>query len=226
MRRRDFLKVAAAGTVGAALGPGLAGAGQPGGAKHPDLAVVRGGAPAALFMAVTETAMRSACQESAEPAAVLARTNSALCDGNAEMMFVTLFFGVLDPPSGLLSWSNAGHNPPFILHLDRRVEAIPGAHGRVLGVRPATTYTSSVTRLEPGDLLAIYTDGVTEAANPAGTLYVEERLAAVLKESGGLPLAQVAGMLMEDIRTFAGDAEQSDDIALLLVRMKKAATVS
>ncbi len=182
------------------------------------------GMPAALFMArakslirITTELMRSAKGTAAKPADIIARVNRELCQDNDDMMFVTLFFAMLAPATGELEFSNAGHNAPYQLN-GTTLEAIEGAKGIILGVRPDAAYTTGRLSLPPGGGLYLFTDGVTEAADLEGALFAEPRLEAVLREAAGSPSAEVVKSVADAVRGFVGTALPSDDITMLALR--------
>ncbi|HOD99946.1 MAG TPA: SpoIIE family protein phosphatase [Kiritimatiellia bacterium] len=182
------------------------------------------GVPAALFMAVTRSFLRSAFRAETDPAAALTRINHDLIEGNDSCMFVTLFCAVLDLGTGELRYANAGHNPPVIRQPDGRIEWIEQPHGPIAGVTADARYTTGTHSLPADAALVLYTDGVTEAMNPGGNLYGETRLADHLAQQ---PLAAdcrtTTDSLLRSIHQFADGAEQSDDITLLLIRRRQPA---
>jgi phosphoserine phosphatase RsbU/P len=183
------------------------------------------GMAAALFMARTKSLiriatdlMRSRQGPSAPPAEIIARVNCELCQNNNDMMFVTLFFGMLRPASGELEFCNAGHNAPYRLN-GQEVAAIEGAKGVILGVRPDAVYATGLTSLAPGESIYVFTDGVTEAADGEGELFAEARLESVLRAGAGCSTAaEIVKSVGEAVRSFVGRALPSDDITMLAVR--------
>ena len=188
------------------------------------------GAPAALFMAQTKTMFRlvvafaGARREAPlSPDHVVARVNEELCRDNRQWMFVTLFFGVVDPVHATLSFCNAGHNPPYLLSRNGGVHMLVCDSGLALGVDATFRYQSGVRQLAPGDCLFAYTDGITEAADAAGDFFLEPRLEAVLGDLTGESARAVVTGVLNKVRGFAGAAAQSDDIAALAIRVPAAA---
>ena len=183
------------------------------------------GMAAALFMARTKSLirivtdlMRSRQGPSAPPAEIIARVNRELCQNNSDMMFVTLFFGMLRPASGELEFCNAGHNAPYRLN-GQDVAAIEGAKGVILGVRPDAVYTTGRTSLAPGESIYVFTDGVTEAADGEGEFFAEARLESVLRAGASCSsAAEIVKSVGEAVRSFVGAALPSDDITMLAVR--------
>jgi sigma-B regulation protein RsbU (phosphoserine phosphatase) len=182
------------------------------------------GMPAALFMARAKSLIRIAAElmrspdgTSAKPAEIIERVNRELCQDNDAMMFVTLFFAMMAPASGGLEYCNAGHNQPYRLD-GSTLEAIEGAKGIILGVRPDAPYTTGELSLAPGESIYLFTDGVTEAANPEGDLFSEQRLETVLRAAAGRSSPEIVKSVAEAVRGFVGPAPPSDDIAMLVLR--------
>jgi hypothetical protein len=129
------------------------------------------GVPAAFFMAVARTNLRDLAALYTDPGACLAHTNQTLCAQNPMDLFVTVFYCVFDPTTGVLRYANGGHNPPYLRRADGSVEALGGAGGLVLGAMPDVEFPDHTVALRSGDRLVLYTDGVTEACNPADEAY-------------------------------------------------------
>ncbi len=177
------------------------------------------GVPAALVMAMTMTLMKRAGQQpGTTPARILREVNVALAEDNENAMFVTLFIGILDTRSGELSFSNAGHDPPLILGADGNCRYLTLPYGLVLGVTPDENYTDDSIRLEPGDMILVYTDGVTEAMNPEHALYSEERLQQTLAALSGRNVEDTVAAIIASVKEHAAGAPQSDDITVLALK--------
>jgi sigma-B regulation protein RsbU (phosphoserine phosphatase) len=176
------------------------------------------GIPAALFMAMTDIHFEAAARELADPEAVLARINDALVVENAANMFVTLVCAVLDTRSGSLSLASGGHTRSVLLPAGAPPRFLEGEPGTVVGVVPGLAFHRHKLRLEAGDSLVLYTDGVTEAHDRHKELFGEERLLAHLSANRGDDPRSVAHGIREAVRAFAGDEPQFDDIAILVVR--------
>ena len=129
------------------------------------------GVPAALFMAVTKTLIKSRASSDDSPASIMTYVNDALCEGNEACMFVTLFLAFVNVKTGALVYSNAGHNPPNLKRRSGNVERLSDRHGPVAGAMEGLAFKESAINLEQGDALVFYTDGVTEAMNPEGALF-------------------------------------------------------
>jgi sigma-B regulation protein RsbU (phosphoserine phosphatase) len=177
------------------------------------------GVPAALFMAITKTLMQTAGENNDGPGEAVREVNEHLARDNPNAMFVTAVHGVLDCRDGAVRYANGGHNPPVVMRRDGACEIMRGVSGPALGALDGVDYCSFETRLAPGDLLFLYTDGVTEAMNEAGELYGETRMLAVL---GACPMGAsaeaVIAAIMDDLERHVGAAAQSDDITILALR--------
>jgi sigma-B regulation protein RsbU (phosphoserine phosphatase) len=132
-------------------------------------------------------------------------------------LFVTVFYCVFDPTTGLLSYANGGHNPPYVRRADGSVEVLTGAIGLVLGVMPGIVYPAHMIRLLAGDRLVLFTDGVTEAFNAADEAYGAARLIAEVKAHGHGTAAALVERICRSVTVFAGNAPQSDDITLAVL---------
>jgi sigma-B regulation protein RsbU (phosphoserine phosphatase) len=172
------------------------------------------GVPASLFMAVTKTLFRATAGNGGTPGEILARLNTEICRDNESCMFVTFFCGILNVRTGQVDYSNGGHNLPYYLHQDG-VSALENLGGRSLGIMERSPYASGRIVLRPGEALLLYTDGVTEAMDLNRTLYSDERLEQFLATNRGSAPRQIIGDLISDVRHFAGEAQQSDDITIL-----------
>ncbi len=177
------------------------------------------GVPAALFMMRAKALIRQLLAEGLSPEVAMSRANDSLATDNDENMFVTVWLGVLDARTGELAFSNGGHNPPVMMRASGDVEWLRARSGLLMGGFAGVPYRARSVSMAVGDTLVLYTDGVTEAMNERSELYGEERLEALLRSIGpDLGPRQVEGAVRADIAAFAGQAEQADDITLLVVR--------
>ena len=175
------------------------------------------GVAAAFFMAVARTTLSELAPHVSDPGECLERVNELMCERNPLDMFVTVFYAVLDPRTGSLSYANAGHNPPRQVSAGR-VMPLEGSVALALGILPEVAYTTNQHTLQPGDLLLLYTDGVTEAFNASHLAYGEARLDALLAAQGMRPPADVLQALIEDVAAHAAGAPQSDDITVTALK--------
>jgi serine phosphatase RsbU (regulator of sigma subunit) len=175
------------------------------------------GVPAAFFMAVSRTNLRELAVHHTEPGACLAHTNDLLCTQNPMDLFVTVFYCIFDAATGRLDYANAGHHPPIVRRADGTVEALQGSGGIMLGVRAGAAFASHRAELKDGDRLVLYTDGVTEAFNPANEVYGEQRLIAEIKAHGDGAADSLVERIFQSVAAFAGTAAQSDDITLAVL---------
>ena len=175
------------------------------------------GVPAALFMAVVKTLFKAIAGRVQNPGEILSTVNREICRDNDSQMFTTLFCGILDTRTGEIRYSNGGHNPPY--HLSRAgVQQVPKTGGRVLGLLEETTYAGSRLVLGPGETLLLYTDGVTEALDPAEQFFSERRLESILTQINFASAREQIEYLTREITLFAAGAEQADDITTLAIR--------
>jgi sigma-B regulation protein RsbU (phosphoserine phosphatase) len=176
------------------------------------------GVPAAMFMAITRTLVRSAARDESSAGTLMAVINDRLAEHNPNMMFVTLFVGILDLDTGALQYANAGHPPLWLLD-DGRVRLLDGRSGPACGVVEDMPYAEFDTVLAPGTMLIGYTDGVTEADSTDGSFYGDDRGIRLLESLPAGSSSQVAAeALHADVVAFANGAEQADDITLIVVR--------
>lgn len=176
------------------------------------------GVAAALFMAVAKTLLRASLPGASSPGAVLGRVNRELCRDNDQAMFATAFLGHLDLRSGGLLIGNAGHNPPYRLGLGGEVTPLAVPSGVPLGVLEGCEFQTSEARLEAGEALYVYTDGVTEALDETAEPFSAQRLEAFLRGARAAPAAELVCGSLAAVRAFVGEQPPSDDITVLAVR--------
>ena len=175
------------------------------------------GVPAALFMAVSKTLIKSSATSELSPSKILQKVNCEISRDNEAMMFVSLFIGVLNIPTGEVLFSNGGHNSPFAVKSDGSVEEINEKHGMVLGFSGAMKYKEGRLLLGRGDSIVLYSDGITEAVNTKGEFYNESGLAeSLLVEQSSV--CEMLQNVLAKLDRFVGSAEQSDDITALILR--------
>lgn len=180
------------------------------------------GIPAALFMVVAKTLLQSCITGSATLAEAVAEVNDRLCVGNKNGMFVTAWIGVLTLSEGLLTYVNAGHNPPLLGNRENGYHYLRDRGGFVLAGMEHMKYSQKELRMKQGDILFLYTDGVTEANDENGNLYGESRLQELIDGRSGTEPEMLAKAVWDDIQDFQGKAEQFDDITMLALRYRGA----
>lgn len=192
--------------------------------RYPDgrVAVLLGdvsgkGMPAALLMTSLKGGVQVLAEMHGDPAKLLGALNRVVCANFPANRFVTLFFGVLDPSSGSMTYCNAGHNPPLVLRADGGAEDLRGGGG-IVGFDAESVFESRLCELAPGDVAVLYSDGVTEMASPTGEEFGERRLAEVVRQAKGGTADEILRRIDDDVRTFAAGVPPGDDVTLLVVR--------
>ena len=178
------------------------------------------GVPAALITMVTRALLKSASRRHDSPGDCLAEVNEFLSQDNEACMFVTLFYGVLDFRDGCLRYSNGGHNPPRVMRAAGAVEALQTTGDLALGVFAGHGFQEREVSVAPGDGLFLYTDGITEACNPANDEFGEQRLDELLGRVGAQPSQEVVRGAVEAVEAFAKGTPQFDDMTCLSLRLK------
>ena len=178
------------------------------------------GVPAAIFMAVSRTLIKATGLQDKPTNECMSSVNDMLCDESVGSMFVTVFYGIYDLQTGLINFTNAGHNPPYILKANGSVEALQAPCNLVLGAVPGVPFTCNTLELEPGDTLFMYTDGVTEAENKNHDQFGESRLEEALAECKGADSKHIVDTVNAKVKEFINGAAQSDDITQLVIRRK------
>ncbi len=176
------------------------------------------GVSAALFMAVTATAIRALAATASEPGELLTRVNRLLCERNDTLQFVTTFAALFDPSTGDLAWTNCGHPSPFVLRADATLSTLEAPRATPLAVFDTHVYPTHHTRLAPGDTLLVYTDGVSEAMDAAQTLYGDARLHRLLSRPAFASATEAVELVLADVLAYQADAPQADDITLVALR--------
>ena len=178
------------------------------------------GVPASLFMATTRTYFRSRISIGTPIQQTVMEINREICKENPNQMFVTLIVGIIDLCSGSMTYCNAGHNPPFLIHSSGDIECLKDVHGIPLGIFDHVEYSSGTIRFSTGDLLVLYTDGVTEAIRNDDAFYGEERMIELIMNNHMLSPAGIIQHLTQDLQEWMKGVEQADDITLLVVKNK------
>jgi sigma-B regulation protein RsbU (phosphoserine phosphatase) len=176
------------------------------------------GVPAALFMAVSRTLLKSTALRGTSPAECLSRVNKLLRAEKTNGMFVTVFYGILNTKTGEIDYSNGGHNPPMIIRHDEKIKQSDLTENFVVGAISSSEYNSKKLNLLDGDCLLLHTDGVTEAMNTKNEQYSEERLVQCLEKNKQLDVTKLVQQLSDDVKDFSTGAEQSDDITIMALK--------
>lgn len=173
------------------------------------------GVPAALFMVITMTILRHQAVQSPDLDELFYRANNMLCAENDEGMFVTVFMGMLDLKNGELRYINAGHNPPLIKRAGREWAFLTVSPGLVMGAVEEFGYASATTALQPGDMLFLYTDGITEAIDGNGEFFGPNRTVAALNAFDGKSTRELVTDMRHTLKLFTGDIPPADDVTML-----------
>ena len=178
------------------------------------------GIPAAFFMLVARTMLRAVAESGVGPAETMRRVNNLLAAENEQSMFVTAFYGELDLKTGTLAFSNAGHNPPLRMTREGTVAELGRLPGLALAAMPDMPYGERSVRLDAGDVVFMFTDGVTEAFNGEDAMFGDDRLVAALAAQAIAPVRDGLDGVLSDLARFTAGAPQSDDITCLVVRWR------
>ena len=176
------------------------------------------GMPAALLMANLQASLHVVLPMDMTIEQAVGHINRVTCENTDADRFITFFMAILHLDSGYMEYVNAGHNPPLVVRRNGATELLSSG-GLLLGVMDGAGYERGAVRLEPGDVVALFTDGVTEAMNPAGEEYLEERLEAALQRAHTKSAADIVDLVHKDIAKFTGNVEElSDDLTMLVVK--------
>lgn len=176
------------------------------------------GVPAALFMVMGKTVLRSLIRTDSPFSKCMEEINNILCANNENMLFITCWAGMIDFNTGTLVYTNAGHNPPLLMRGDNDYEYLTNLHGIVLGAMDGEEYTEDKIQLTVGDKLFLYTDGITEAQNNGGELFNEERLKACLDKCKSLSPNETLGAVKKCVAEFTDGADQFDDQTMMSIQ--------
>jgi sigma-B regulation protein RsbU (phosphoserine phosphatase) len=176
------------------------------------------GVPASLFMVITKTLIKDYALSGLMPAEVFNNVNRVLCEGNNEQLFVTAFFGIVTLPTGEFNYVNAGHNPPFIRRNGEGFTELEVTRNTVLAFIEDKKYTGQQTALALGDIIFVYTDGVTEAIDEKDNMYGTDKLAKVLNDCTECSVEELVSSVKVDVDLFVGKAPQFDDITMLALK--------
>ena len=182
------------------------------------------GIPAALVMSMTQAVFRTIATKIDDPSQIVMGMNTMASRGNTTGMFATLFVGVLDLSTGLLRYSNAGHDRPIIV-MDGKIRHIEADSNLPIGIDEEKTYKDQETTIAPGDMVLLYTDGLTEAMNGEKELFGLDRIVNTICDGNGKALAfdgpkHLLDTMSQAVSRFVNGAEQSDDLTMLVIKYK------
>ncbi len=175
------------------------------------------GMPASLLMSSLQARVQVVFEEGDDLALKIGRLNKATCSNCPDNRFITFFMTVIDPATGELVYTNAGHNPPLLVRTSGGVETLEGG-GMILGILPQASYQESRVRLDPGDVLVLFSDGVTEAADPRGEEFGEGRLADLVASLRERPADELVEAIHTAVAGFTEGAPAADDITVVIAR--------
>jgi len=176
------------------------------------------GVPAALMMVITKTLIKSTATKEIGPARIMMEVNNAINDDNPKSMFVTLIIGILDLKTGKLAYANGGHNPPVLIDKEGKARYVEEISGPVVGVMEDMDYKELNIDMNPGDAFFMYTDGVNEAMNINEEFYSDERLIIEIAKTRPIQPEPAIKSVSTDIDDFVGEADQYDDMAMLMIK--------
>lgn len=179
------------------------------------------GMAAALFMACTRSVVRGSVGRATSPSDAIAHANRLLCADATRGMFVTLFYALLDPVGGEITYVNAGHNPPLLCRADEDELETLTRTGMALGVVEDSPFEERTLHLKPGDFMLLYTDGVTDATDAHEQNFGMERLQRVVLENRGASVAGIVSALEQSIEEFVGSIAPFDDVAIVVAKCLK-----
>lgn len=177
------------------------------------------GMPAALFMALTRSLIRAEARRSHSPRTVLININRLLLEMSHSDMFVTVFYGLLDMTAGVLRFSRAGHDRPLLINFHNKECRVLGGQGMALGVVENYDLEEVEVEVHPGELLLLYTDGITDANSPSGDLFGIARLKEVVSDLDDVHASQACDHIFERVTRFMDSSDQFDDMAMLVVSL-------
>jgi len=176
------------------------------------------GMSAALLMSNLQARVQILAEEPVNLAELMSRLDHSVAAHSPPNRFITMFFGVIDPRAGTLVYCNAGHNLPIVVRASGAMETLPGK-GMVLGILPEIGYEEQATDLRRGDLLAVFSDGVTEATSPAGEEFGETRLAETLLAHRDKDASAIIDAVLDQIHEWGDGAPPADDVTLVVARI-------
>jgi sigma-B regulation protein RsbU (phosphoserine phosphatase) len=168
-------------------------------------------------MALLLAVLRTLVDEELEPCALMARLNRQICRHTPGSRFITLFYAVYSPDTGAVTYVNAGQNPPFVRRANGSIERLAGT-GVALGMFEASTYEDGHTSVQPHDILVLYSDGITEAENPAGQPFEEAGLERVVAAHALVAPGELAPTILRAVEAHARDFRFVDDLTVLILK--------
>ncbi len=177
------------------------------------------GSPAALLMALLLAVLRTLVDEAMEAPALMRRLNAQICRHSPSSRFITLFYGVYSPSTGALTYVNAGQTPPLLRRRDGRFERLSGT-GVALGMFEGSEFGAVGTTLEPGEMLVMYSDGITEAEDPQARPFDEAGLEEVVERFAAASAADIGTRVLKAVETHANDSRFTDDLTILIVKRR------
>jgi phosphoserine phosphatase RsbU/P len=193
--------------------------------KYPDgrVAIMVGdvagkGMPAALLMSSLQARVHVVFEEPDDLAKKLTRLNKSTCANCPDNRFITFFTCILDPKTGKVVYSNAGHNPPLVVRASGGFETLEGAGGMILGILPMSQYEEATVTLESGDVLVLFSDGVTEEVDPDDQQFGDDRLAKMVALMRDRPSAEIVQEVHRAVHAFTQGKPAADDITIVIAR--------
>lgn len=183
------------------------------------------GVPAALYMAVTKTMIRAFSNSEKTPDKIVEAVNKELSETAQRGMFVTLFVATLDVRTGRLSYTNAGHNTPFVVNANGQMQDLTERHGPVIGASASLNYAASIGILAPGESLFMYTDGVTEAISPSGHFFGDEALKSLVARRASDGTAAMTKAVLKAVKDHEQAGNRSDDVTILAVTFEEQSSI-
>jgi sigma-B regulation protein RsbU (phosphoserine phosphatase) len=178
------------------------------------------GAGAAMLMSNLQASIRTAVKIGADLKQMIEQINDLIFDNTEPHQFITFFAGAYDNSTGRFDYVNAGHNPPFLVKKDGSL-AVFESGGLILGALPEMKYEQETIKLDKGDLLFLYTDGLSEAENPDGDMYDESRVEEFVIRNHGMGISEMVELLAAEVGAFMNGMERKDDLTLLIARVKE-----
>jgi len=177
------------------------------------------GVGSALYMALSRTLVRTYAEEyDADPAVVFFAANNRLLKDARANLFITTFYGILDPKEGTLIYCNAGHNPPYLIrNVDQGAVVTLSRTGIAMGIEPNSTWTTETIPIDPGDILVLYTDGIPDSQDQDGNFFNDETIIEIARENTGRLAYEIQSSIIEEVQKFSGNTPQSDDITLMIL---------